>query len=43
MTDKTEMLHEAREMEPVLGAVREPLETGGGSRQELARSDGNRT
>ena len=43
VTDKTEMLHEAREMEPALGAVREPLETGGGSRQELARSDGNRT
>ena len=43
VTDKTEMLHEAREMEPALGAVREPLETGGTSRQELARSDGNRT
>ena len=43
VTDKTEMLHEAREMDPALGAVREPLETGGTSRQELARSDGNRT
>jgi hypothetical protein len=43
VTDKTEMLHEARELDPGLGAVREPLETGGTSRQELARSDGNRT
>jgi predicted nucleic acid-binding Zn-ribbon protein len=43
VTDKTEMLHEARELDPALGAVREPLETGGTSRQELARSDGNRT
>ena len=43
VTDKTEMLHEARELDPALGAVREPLETGGPQRQELARSDGNRT
>jgi predicted nucleic acid-binding Zn-ribbon protein len=43
VTDKTEMLREARELDPALGAVREPLETGGGGRQELARSDGNRT
>ena len=43
VTDKTEMLHEARELDPALGAVREPLETGGTTRQELARSDGNRT
>ena len=43
VSDKTEMLHEARELDPALGAVREPLETGGTSRQELARSDGNRT
>jgi multidrug efflux pump subunit AcrA (membrane-fusion protein) len=43
VTDKTEMLAEVREMEPALGAVREPLETSGVNRQELARSDGNRT
>jgi hypothetical protein len=43
VTDKTEMLHEARELDPALGAVREPLETGGSQRQELAQSDGNRT
>jgi hypothetical protein len=43
VTDKTEMLREARELDPALGAVREPLETGGPQRQELARSDGNRT
>jgi hypothetical protein len=43
VTDKTEMVAEVREMEPALGAVREPLETSGVSRQELARSDGNRT
>jgi hypothetical protein len=43
VTDKTEVLHEARELDPALGAVREPLETGGGQRQELAQSDGNRT
>jgi predicted nucleic acid-binding Zn-ribbon protein len=43
VTDKTEMLHEARDLEPALGAVRAPLETSGANRQELARSDGNRT
>lgn len=41
-TDKTSVLHDARSLDPELGAVRTPIDIGG-PRPALATSDGNRS
>ena len=43
LTDNAEILDHARTVAIELGAVREPLETGGVPRHAMARPDGDRT
>jgi hypothetical protein len=43
VTENTSVLQRARELDPAIGAVRQPLDTGGVRRQEMARSDGMRS